>query len=181
MLDDSKHYWVAPDEIDKLLRAGAGWLADHPEQQLVTRRYLAHQRALAGLVAEVLRLPDAGVGRRQEHALAAHELPDVLAPERPAGPDDARPVDLFLHPDREPDRLGVVVVVLLSLGERLHIDRRNDARIMAQLPQLTNVTWQAYAMVGTGLAGASAAATSTATACCACSTGASCGSRSAPR
>ncbi|MFR9777969.1 3' terminal RNA ribose 2'-O-methyltransferase Hen1 [Micromonospora sp. MS34] len=48
VLDDAKHYWVAPDEVDKLLRAGAGWLADHPERDLITRRYLAHRRALAG-------------------------------------------------------------------------------------------------------------------------------------
>ncbi|MET8906165.1 3' terminal RNA ribose 2'-O-methyltransferase Hen1 [Micromonospora sp. NPDC004551] len=48
VLDDAKHYWVAPDEVDKLLRAGAGWLADHPERSLITRRYLAHRRALAG-------------------------------------------------------------------------------------------------------------------------------------
>ncbi|NES26042.1 3' terminal RNA ribose 2'-O-methyltransferase Hen1 [Micromonospora terminaliae] len=48
VLDDAKHYWVAPDEVDKLLRAGAGWLADHPERGLITRRYLAHRRALAG-------------------------------------------------------------------------------------------------------------------------------------
>ncbi|MEU9505712.1 3' terminal RNA ribose 2'-O-methyltransferase Hen1 [Micromonospora sp. NPDC048170] len=49
VLDDAKHYWVAPDEVDKLLRAGEGWLADHPERDLITRRYLAHRRALAGL------------------------------------------------------------------------------------------------------------------------------------
>ncbi|MBO4139967.1 3' terminal RNA ribose 2'-O-methyltransferase Hen1 [Micromonospora tulbaghiae] len=48
VLDDAKHYWVAPDEVDKLLRAGAGWLAGHPERALITRRYLAHRRALAG-------------------------------------------------------------------------------------------------------------------------------------
>ncbi|MEU5721143.1 3' terminal RNA ribose 2'-O-methyltransferase Hen1 [Micromonospora sp. NPDC047738] len=48
VLDDAKHYWVAPDEVDKLLRAGAGWLADHPERSLISRRYLAHRRALAG-------------------------------------------------------------------------------------------------------------------------------------
>ncbi|MFI9642728.1 3' terminal RNA ribose 2'-O-methyltransferase Hen1 [Micromonospora sp. NPDC051925] len=48
VLDDAKHYWVAPDEIDKLLRAGVGWLADHPDRALITRRYLAHRRALAG-------------------------------------------------------------------------------------------------------------------------------------
>ncbi|NJP34265.1 3' terminal RNA ribose 2'-O-methyltransferase Hen1 [Micromonospora thermarum] len=49
VLDDAKHYWVAPDEVDKLLRAGAGWLADHPERAMISRRYLAHRRALAGL------------------------------------------------------------------------------------------------------------------------------------
>ncbi|MDM4721572.1 3' terminal RNA ribose 2'-O-methyltransferase Hen1 [Micromonospora sp. WMMA1363] len=48
VLDDAKHYWVAPDEVDKLLRAGAGWLAGHPERSMITRRYLAHRRALAG-------------------------------------------------------------------------------------------------------------------------------------
>jgi 3' terminal RNA ribose 2'-O-methyltransferase Hen1 len=61
VLDDSKHYWVAPDEIDKLLRAGEGWLADHPERGLITRRYLAHQRALAGKALsklDELRPPD---------------------------------------------------------------------------------------------------------------------------
>jgi len=47
VLDDAKHYWVAPDEIDKLLRSGAGWLAAHPAKALIARRYLAHQRSLA--------------------------------------------------------------------------------------------------------------------------------------
>ncbi len=47
VLDDAKHYWVAPDEIEKLLRAGDGWLAGHPERALIIRRYLAHSRALA--------------------------------------------------------------------------------------------------------------------------------------
>jgi 3' terminal RNA ribose 2'-O-methyltransferase Hen1 len=54
VLDDAKHYWVAPDEIDKLLRAGAGWLADHPEKVLITRRYLAHRRSLAASALEQL-------------------------------------------------------------------------------------------------------------------------------
>ncbi|MFF0719129.1 3' terminal RNA ribose 2'-O-methyltransferase Hen1 [Micromonospora sp. NPDC003816] len=54
VLDDAKHYWVAPDEVDKLLRAGAGWLGDHPERALIARRYLAHRRALAGAALERL-------------------------------------------------------------------------------------------------------------------------------
>ena len=46
VLDDAKHYWVSTDEVDKLVRAGAGWLAGHPEKGLISRRYLAHRRAL---------------------------------------------------------------------------------------------------------------------------------------
>jgi 3' terminal RNA ribose 2'-O-methyltransferase Hen1 len=57
VLDDSKHYWVGEDEVDKLLRAGASWLPSHPERELITRRYLRHRRELVmtavGRLAEV--------------------------------------------------------------------------------------------------------------------------------
>lgn len=43
VLDGAKHYWVGTDEIDKLLRNGEGWLADHPRREEIMRRYLAHQ------------------------------------------------------------------------------------------------------------------------------------------
>ncbi len=50
-----KHYWVDSTEIDKLLRAGGapvdgvesedgpGWLAEHPEREWITWRYLARR------------------------------------------------------------------------------------------------------------------------------------------
>ena len=44
VLDNAKHYWVSPDEVDKLVRRGEGWLAGHPDQQLIVRRYLAARR-----------------------------------------------------------------------------------------------------------------------------------------
>jgi len=47
VLDDAKHYRVSPREVDKLIRAGAGWLAAHPARELITHRYLAHQRRLS--------------------------------------------------------------------------------------------------------------------------------------
>ncbi|MBF6613956.1 MAG: 3' terminal RNA ribose 2'-O-methyltransferase Hen1 [Chloroflexi bacterium] len=47
VLDDEKHYWVGEDEVEKLLRRGAGWLSAHPERQLITDRYLKHYRHLA--------------------------------------------------------------------------------------------------------------------------------------
>jgi 3' terminal RNA ribose 2'-O-methyltransferase Hen1 len=40
VLDDRKHYWVNGAEIDKLLRRGEPWLADHPERDVISRRYL---------------------------------------------------------------------------------------------------------------------------------------------
>lgn len=46
VLDDGKHYWVASDEVDKLVRAGSGWLAAHPERELISKRYLAHRKPL---------------------------------------------------------------------------------------------------------------------------------------
>ncbi|GAA4189924.1 hypothetical protein GCM10022252_27380 [Streptosporangium oxazolinicum] len=46
VLDDAKHYWVAPDEVDKLIKAGASWLAAHPDRGLITRRYLGRRWAL---------------------------------------------------------------------------------------------------------------------------------------
>ena len=48
VLDDAKHYWVSTAEIDKLIAAGSGWLAGHPERDLITARYLARQRDLTG-------------------------------------------------------------------------------------------------------------------------------------
>jgi len=45
-LDADKHYWVGQDEVDKLLRKGEGWLADHPDKALIARRYLARSRSL---------------------------------------------------------------------------------------------------------------------------------------
>ncbi|MCX5072871.1 3' terminal RNA ribose 2'-O-methyltransferase Hen1 [Streptomyces sp. NBC_00513] len=56
VLDDAKHYWVAPDEVDKLLRAGDGWLAGHPENGLITARYLARHKRLTQDALERLEL-----------------------------------------------------------------------------------------------------------------------------
>ncbi len=64
VLDNEKHYWVGDDEVEKLLRHGADWLASHPEREEITKRYLKYRRdlakeALARLVDE--ESPDADV------------------------------------------------------------------------------------------------------------------------
>ncbi|MFC9287348.1 3' terminal RNA ribose 2'-O-methyltransferase Hen1 [Streptomyces sp. NPDC057052] len=56
VLDDAKHYWVSPDEVDKLLRAGEGWLPGHPEQKLITSRYLSRRWSLTRQAMERLEL-----------------------------------------------------------------------------------------------------------------------------
>jgi 3' terminal RNA ribose 2'-O-methyltransferase Hen1 len=46
VLDGEKHYWVGDAEVEKLLRVGEGWLATHPERELIARRYLKHRHSL---------------------------------------------------------------------------------------------------------------------------------------
>ncbi|MDG4557479.1 MAG: 3' terminal RNA ribose 2'-O-methyltransferase Hen1 [Candidatus Contendobacter sp.] len=47
VLDNAKHYWVGQDELEKLLRHGADWLANHPDKGRIARRYLRHKWSLA--------------------------------------------------------------------------------------------------------------------------------------
>lgn len=73
VLDDDKHYWVGEAEVEKLLAHGEGWLAGHPERQLILRRSFRGQRSLA---REALRrltdeAVDQGERQRREEALEA--------------------------------------------------------------------------------------------------------------
>ena len=86
VLDDHKHYWVGDDEVAKLLRFGEGWLDSHPLRDLISRRYLKHQR---GLVDQALvQLFDAGptdpdaAATRHEQAEKQLEAPLRLSEQR---------------------------------------------------------------------------------------------------
>lgn len=46
VLDNAKHYFIAEDEVDKLLQKGERWLAQHPEKTLITQRYLAYRKRM---------------------------------------------------------------------------------------------------------------------------------------
>lgn len=76
VLDGKKHYWVGDDEVEKLLRRGGEWLAEHPERDLITKRYLRFgtlaRAALARLAdgAEDSDEKDQG-NEATEHALEA--------------------------------------------------------------------------------------------------------------
>ena len=87
VLDDDKHYWVGPEEVDKLLRRGGEWLAAHPERELITRRYLRHDRrltndALARLLAEEAADDPDEVGAAHDREEAAVEKPIRLNEQR---------------------------------------------------------------------------------------------------
>ena len=86
VLDDNKHYWVGDEEVDKLLRFGEGWLGSHPQRDLISFRYLKHQR---GLVNQALaQLLDTGpsdpgnTAARQEQEEERLEAPLRLGEQR---------------------------------------------------------------------------------------------------
>lgn len=71
VLDNDKHYWIGDDEVQKLLRHGQAWLADHPEREQIVRRYLKHQRHLAD--AALARLAE-GNPDEQESSVEEHDV-----------------------------------------------------------------------------------------------------------
>ena len=86
VLDNAKHYWVGPEEVEKLLRKGEGWLTNHPERDLITQRYLKYRRsltqaALERLMADEMLDPDS-VEASQSEAEAALEKPLSLHEQR---------------------------------------------------------------------------------------------------
>jgi 3' terminal RNA ribose 2'-O-methyltransferase Hen1 len=46
VLDNDKHYYIADDEVAKLLQHGKGWLNSHPERETISWRYLKHNSRL---------------------------------------------------------------------------------------------------------------------------------------
>lgn len=104
VLDDAKHYWVGNEEVEKLLRHGAGWLERHPERELITRRYLRHQR---GLVDDAIRRLTADLEPEDDTAALERDAEEA---------DLERP--LSLH-DR---RLELVTAALRELGARRVLD-----------------------------------------------------------
>ena len=77
VLDDDKHYWVADDELEKLLRHGEGWLADHPDREFIARRYLRRARGLVNQALARLAALDAEPAPPAEAVPAVAETPSL--------------------------------------------------------------------------------------------------------
>jgi len=53
VFDQQKHYWVGPDEVDKLLRMAGDWLPGHPQMQYITSRYLRFRDLTSAAMARL--------------------------------------------------------------------------------------------------------------------------------
>ncbi len=103
VMDDKKHYWVGQDEVEKLLKKGEGWLVEHPEKDLITRRFLRYRGSLTR--EALVRLVDESVDPEADEVQREAE-------------EEAVERKLSLNEQR----LGTVVASLKSLGARRIVD-----------------------------------------------------------
>jgi 3' terminal RNA ribose 2'-O-methyltransferase Hen1 len=86
VLDGEKHYWLGDAEVEKLLRHGEGWLAEHPEREFIAQRYLKRR---SNLVREALRRLTIEEEPQAEEAGPARDAEEAEA-ERPLRLNEAR-------------------------------------------------------------------------------------------
>lgn len=103
VLDDTKHYWVGEDEIDKLLKRGEGWLDKHPARDLIVRRYLRHRGVLARAALE---------------RLAPQTQDEAVEPEPQSAPEEKLETPIRLHDAR----LDAVIGALRTIGPKRIVD-----------------------------------------------------------
>jgi 3' terminal RNA ribose 2'-O-methyltransferase Hen1 len=125
VFDLRKHYFIGQDEVEKLFAKAGDWLAEHPERELIIRRYLARQpglarQALARLVAEDVPEELDGVVDTSD---------DVVATER----------EQTLHEQRR----GAVLSVIRASGARTVVDLGcGEGKLLRELladKQFTNI------------------------------------------
>jgi 3' terminal RNA ribose 2'-O-methyltransferase Hen1 len=122
VFDRQKHYWFGEAEIDKLLDHGKGWLEEHPERALITRRYFKNLWSLARGALDRL---DNGEGATEE--FSAEETP--VDEERPVLTDkknvgEVNPVagEPMKEPKLNTQRLEAVFKVIKESGAQSVID-----------------------------------------------------------
>ncbi|MBM7515652.1 3' terminal RNA ribose 2'-O-methyltransferase Hen1 [Nocardioides nitrophenolicus] len=119
VLDESKHYWQGPDEVDKLLRSGGAWLAAHPDRTLITRRYLGRRGGLTRLaLARLAELDDTELDDTGPDAEVGEE--EVLQPEERRVPLNRQRHEAVLAAIAE---LGARSVIDLGCGPGQLLDR----------------------------------------------------------
>ena len=120
--DNRKHYYIGDAEVDKLMKRGRGWLDDHPERNLIVRRYLGNRRSLTAEAANQL---DAEAGRDAEAENA----------ENPAGTRRRE------HPTLHDERIDWAVETLARLGPASIVDLGcGEGRLLRRLAERPEFT-----------------------------------------
>ncbi len=104
VLDSNKHYYMSDDEVEKLLRKGAGWLASHPEKDAIAFRYLKYKPSLA----------------RQALARLAEEEDPALAESGNSDESPEEPLEKQISLNES--RLGAVLAALKASGAKRVLD-----------------------------------------------------------
>jgi 3' terminal RNA ribose 2'-O-methyltransferase Hen1 len=122
VFDRQKHYWVGPEEVEKLLRSGEGWLSDHPEKVYITSRYLKRRSSLVNMAFE---------------RLASDDGDDD-------GEETLTEAELAVKPNLNAQRLEAVVGVLKDCDARRVIDigcgEGNLLRLLVKERQFVQIT-----------------------------------------
>jgi 3' terminal RNA ribose 2'-O-methyltransferase Hen1 len=125
VFDLRKHYFIGQDEVEKLFARAGDWLAEHPERELITRRYMAKQPGLA---------------RQALAQLLAEDLPEVLDDVQVAASEATETVrEQTLHEQR----LGAVLSVIRASGAQSVLDLGcGEGKLLRELladKQFTNI------------------------------------------
>jgi 3' terminal RNA ribose 2'-O-methyltransferase Hen1 len=124
VFDHRKHYYVGQDEVEKLLTKAQAWLAEHPEREMITRRYLTKSPSL---VRQALaRLAETEVPSVEEESVADAAADGVVA-ER----------ERSLHEQR----IDAVVDVLQASGAKQVLDLGcGEGKLLRQLLAIKQFT-----------------------------------------
>ena len=147
VFDKQKHYYMAEDEIKKLLEHGEGWLADHPQKEKITRRYFTARRSYARRAMDILNENEGADTVEEEQEAPEKEVFTPLNTQRmetvrdavlasgaasviDLGCGECRLTSLLLNEQqiRRVAACDVSVSVLEKAAQRLHLDRMQPAR-----------------------------------------------------
>ncbi len=147
VFDKQKHYYMAEDEIKKLLEHGEGWLADHPQKEKITRRYFTARRSYARRAMDILNENEGADTVEEEQETPEKEVFTPLNTQRmetvrdavlasgaasviDLGCGECRLTSLLLNEQqiRRVAACDVSVSVLEKAAQRLHLDRMQPAR-----------------------------------------------------
>lgn len=118
VLDTEKHYFIGDEEVDKLLRFGAGWLAAHPAREKITQRYLRKRHLIHAALARLV----------QEEIVLEREADDDDASQ--PMPEQKLETPLSLHEQR----LGTVLAVLKQNNAHRVLDLGcGEGRLLSKL------------------------------------------------